>query len=119
MLGVDRLDMIKGIPQKLLAFEKFLDEHPEWAEKVLLVQIAVPSRVEVPEYQARPACRPPMAWGALSAARWHLSCPALPARRIAVAGSQQMSLHQGVALPGSELDWNATGAISTPQVRVS
>jgi trehalose 6-phosphate synthase/phosphatase len=24
MLGVDRLDMIKGIPQKLLAFEKFL-----------------------------------------------------------------------------------------------
>lgn len=51
MLGVDRLDMIKGIPQKLLAFEKFLDEHPEWSDKVLLVQIAVPSRVEVPEYQ--------------------------------------------------------------------
>jgi len=51
MLGVDRLDMIKGIPQKLLAFEKFLDEHPEWHERVLLVQIAVPSRVDVPEYQ--------------------------------------------------------------------
>ena len=51
MLGVDRLDMIKGIPQKLLAFEKFLDEHPEWADKVLLVQIAVPSRTDVPEYQ--------------------------------------------------------------------
>ena len=51
MLGVDRLDIIKGIPQKLLAFEKFLDEHPEWHEKVLLVQIAVPSRVDVPEYQ--------------------------------------------------------------------
>ena len=53
MLGVDRLDMIKGIPQKLLAFEKFLDEHPEWADQVLLIQIAVPSRVEVPEYQVR------------------------------------------------------------------
>ena len=51
MLGVDRLDMIKGIPQKLLAFEKFLDENPEWTDKVLLVQIAVPSRVNVPEYQ--------------------------------------------------------------------
>jgi trehalose-6-phosphate synthase len=25
MLGVDRLDMIKGIPQKLLAYEKFLE----------------------------------------------------------------------------------------------
>ena len=53
MLGVDRLDMIKGIPQKLLAFEKFLEEHPEWRDKVLLVQIAVPSRTDVPEYQVR------------------------------------------------------------------
>ncbi len=57
MLGVDRLDMIKGIPQKLLAFEKFLEENPEWRDKVLLVQIAVPSRTDVPEYQAR-ACWP-------------------------------------------------------------
>ena len=53
MLGVDRLDMIKGIPQKLLAFEKFLEENPEWRDMVLLVQIAVPSRTDVPEYQAR------------------------------------------------------------------
>lgn len=53
MLGVDRLDMIKGIPQKLLAFEKFLEEHPEWRDKVLLVQIAVPSRTDVPEYQVQ------------------------------------------------------------------
>ena len=52
MLGVDRLDMIKGIPQKLLAFEKFLEDHPEWADRLQLVQIAVPSRVDVPEYQA-------------------------------------------------------------------
>ncbi|WPT11748.1 Alpha,alpha-trehalose-phosphate synthase [UDP-forming] 1 [Picochlorum sp. SENEW3] len=51
MLGVDRLDMIKGIPQKLLAFEKFLEENPDWRDKVLLVQIAVPSRTDVPEYQ--------------------------------------------------------------------
>jgi len=51
MLGVDRLDMIKGIPQKLLAFEEFLEEHPEWRDKVLLAQIAVPSRTDVPEYQ--------------------------------------------------------------------
>ena len=53
MLGVDRLDMIKGIPQKLLAFEKFLEEHPEWRDKVLLVQIAVPTRGDVPEYQVQ------------------------------------------------------------------
>ncbi|KAE8690485.1 Alpha,alpha-trehalose-phosphate synthase 1 [Hibiscus syriacus] len=51
MLGVDRLDMIKGIPQKILAFEKFLDENPIWRSKVVLLQIAVPTRTEVPEYQ--------------------------------------------------------------------
>mmetsp|Transcript_12478 Transcript_12478/g.45483 ORF Transcript_12478/g.45483 Transcript_12478/m.45483 type:complete len:973 (+) Transcript_12478:181-3099(+) len=51
MLGVDRLDMIKGIPQKLLGVEKFLIDHPEWRDKVVLVQIAVPSRQDVPEYQ--------------------------------------------------------------------
>jgi trehalose 6-phosphate synthase/phosphatase len=51
MLGVDRLDIIKGIPQKLLAFEKFLDENPEDRHKVVLIQIAVPSRLDVPEYQ--------------------------------------------------------------------
>jgi trehalose-6-phosphate synthase len=51
LLGVDRLDMIKGIPQKLLAFEKFLEDHEDTRGKVVLVQIAVPSRLDVPEYQ--------------------------------------------------------------------
>ncbi|CAN1167286.1 Alpha,alpha-trehalose-phosphate synthase [UDP-forming] 1 [Linum perenne] len=51
MLGVDRLDMIKGIPQKILAFEAFLEENPQWREKVVLLQIAVPTRTDVPEYQ--------------------------------------------------------------------
>ncbi|KAJ1688031.1 hypothetical protein LUZ63_019421 [Rhynchospora breviuscula] len=51
MLGVDRLDMIKGIPQKILAFEKFLEESPDWRDKVVLLQIAVPTRTDVPEYQ--------------------------------------------------------------------
>ncbi|KVI10542.1 Glycosyl transferase, family 20, partial [Cynara cardunculus var. scolymus] len=51
MLGVDRLDMIKGIPQKILAFEKFLEENQYWHDKVVLLQIAVPTRTDVPEYQ--------------------------------------------------------------------
>lgn len=49
MLGVDRLDMIKGIPQKILAFEKFLEENPSWRDKVVLLQLAAPSRTDVPE----------------------------------------------------------------------
>ncbi|KAI8912501.1 glycosyltransferase family 20-domain-containing protein [Gorgonomyces haynaldii] len=51
LLGVDRLDYIKGVPQKLHAFEQFLIKHPEWIEKVVLIQVAVPSRQDVEEYQ--------------------------------------------------------------------
>lgn len=51
MVGVDRLDYIKGVPQKLHALEVFLTEHPEWIGKVVLVQVAVPSRQDVEEYQ--------------------------------------------------------------------
>lgn len=51
IVGVDRLDYIKGVPQKLHALEVFLTEHPEWIGKVILVQVAVPSRQDVEEYQ--------------------------------------------------------------------
>lgn len=56
IVGVDRLDYIKGIPQKLHALEVFLDQHPEWVGKVVLVQLAVPSRQDVEEYQNLRAC---------------------------------------------------------------
>ncbi len=51
ILGVDRLDYIKGIPQKLRAFDRFLTEHPEWVGKVTLIQLAIPTRAEVTTYQ--------------------------------------------------------------------
>ena len=51
MVGVDRLDYVKGVPQKLRAFELFLEEHPEYVGSVVLVQVAIPTRGEVEEYQ--------------------------------------------------------------------
>lgn len=51
VLGVDRLDYTKGIPQKLRAFDKLLSDHPEWKEKVVLIQVAVPTRSDVEEYR--------------------------------------------------------------------
>lgn len=51
IVGVDRLDYIKGVPQKLHAFEVFLNEHPEMVGKVILIQLAIPSRGDVEEYQ--------------------------------------------------------------------
>ena len=51
LVGVDRLDYTKGIPRRLLAFEKMLKSHPELRERVRLVQVAVPSRTGVEAYQ--------------------------------------------------------------------
>ena len=51
LLGIDRLDYVKGIPHKLKALEYFLGNYPAWRGKVVLVQIAVPSRTEVAGYQ--------------------------------------------------------------------
>ena len=50
VLGVDRLDYTKGIPERLLAFGKLLEMYPEWRGKVSLIQISVPSRADVPLY---------------------------------------------------------------------
>ncbi|KAI3796290.1 hypothetical protein L1987_38957 [Smallanthus sonchifolius] len=44
LLGVDDLDIFKGISLKLLAMEQLLTQHPEWQGKVVLVQIANPAR---------------------------------------------------------------------------
>jgi trehalose 6-phosphate synthase/phosphatase len=51
LVGVDRLDYTKGIPRRLLAYERMLQLHPELRERVRLVQVAVPSRTNVGAYQ--------------------------------------------------------------------
>ena len=50
VLGVDRLDYTKGIPERLSAFARLFELQPEWRRKICLVQISVPSRADVPEY---------------------------------------------------------------------
>jgi trehalose 6-phosphate synthase/phosphatase len=50
VLGVDRLDYIKGLVLKLKAFQLLLEKYPEEIGKVQLIQIVIPSRTDVPEY---------------------------------------------------------------------
>ena len=50
IIGVDRLDYSKGIPQRLSAFELFLRTQSDWRGKVTYLQIAPKSRTEIPEY---------------------------------------------------------------------
>lgn len=51
ILGIDRLDYIKGIPNKLLALKRLFEKFPNYIGKVILLQIAIPSRTNVSEYQ--------------------------------------------------------------------
>ena len=51
VLGVDRLDYTKGLPEKIRAFERLLELHPEHRERIVLLQIAEPSRAAVAEYR--------------------------------------------------------------------
>src|SRR4030095_13954212 len=53
VLGVERLDYTKGIPQKLLAFERYLEQDPSRARTTTMVQALVPSPPESPEYRTQ------------------------------------------------------------------
>lgn len=51
IIGVDRLDYTKGLPERFNAFERMLEDHPAQRGQVSLLQVAPPSRTEVTEYQ--------------------------------------------------------------------
>ncbi len=51
ILSIDRLDYSKGIPQRLRAFELFLERNKEYRNKVSLIMIVVPSRDQVDMYR--------------------------------------------------------------------
>ncbi len=50
-MGLDRIDYTKGIPDRLRAFDRFLERYPEYAKRVVFVQTGVPSRVHVAAYK--------------------------------------------------------------------
>jgi trehalose 6-phosphate synthase len=50
ILGVDRLDYSKGIPQRIQGFGQFLDAYPDWRGRVTYLQVTPKSRSDVPEY---------------------------------------------------------------------
>jgi trehalose 6-phosphate synthase len=52
MIGVDRLDYSKGLPNRFEAFSRLLSRYPEHRSRVSFLQIAAPSREDVAEYAA-------------------------------------------------------------------
>lgn len=50
-VGVDRLDYTKGIVERFLAVERFLELNPKWVGRFTFIQIAAPSRSKIPQYK--------------------------------------------------------------------
>ncbi len=50
LFSVDRLDYTKGIHNRLVAYERFLQLHPEYKEKVVFILVVVPSRDTIAKY---------------------------------------------------------------------
>jgi trehalose 6-phosphate synthase len=51
LMGVDRLDYSKGLPERFRAYRRLLKEHPDLQRHMTLLQIAPTSREDVPEYR--------------------------------------------------------------------
>ena len=51
-IGIDRIDYTKGIPERLNALDQLFNRHPEYIGRLSFVQVGVPSRTDLPEYQA-------------------------------------------------------------------
>jgi trehalose 6-phosphate synthase len=50
LVGVDRLDYSKGLPQRIRAFRRLLEQYPENRQSATLIQVAAPSREDVEAY---------------------------------------------------------------------
>jgi len=51
-IGIDRLDYTKGICERLRALDSFLTPYPQYQERLVFVQVGVPSRSRIPEYKS-------------------------------------------------------------------
>ena len=51
IVGRDKLDVVKGVVQKLKAFEKLLEEYPEWRGRVVLIQVTSPALSDSPKLE--------------------------------------------------------------------
>ncbi|KAG2105767.1 glycosyltransferase family 20 protein [Suillus discolor] len=51
IVGRDKLDVVKGVLQKLRAFEKLLHDYPEWQRKVVLIQVTSPALTDSPKLE--------------------------------------------------------------------
>ncbi len=49
-VGVDRIDYTKGLAERILAIDRFLEKYPEYKGKFVFIQLAAPSRTHIKRY---------------------------------------------------------------------
>ncbi len=49
-VGVDRIDYTKGIIERILAIDRFLEKYPQYKSKFVFIQLAAPSRTHIKRY---------------------------------------------------------------------
>ena len=49
-LGVDRIDYTKGITERILAIDRFLEKYPQYKNRFVFIQLAAPSRIHIKRY---------------------------------------------------------------------
>ncbi len=50
-IGVDRIDYIKGIPERISAIDRFLEKYPQYKKKFVFIQLGSPSRTHIKRYK--------------------------------------------------------------------
>lgn len=51
LVGIDRIDYTKGLPEKFRAFDRFLEKYPEFKSKISLLQLGQISRIHIAKYK--------------------------------------------------------------------
>ena len=51
IIGLDRIDYTKGIPERIRAVDLLLEKNPSWKGKMVFIQMGEMSRIHIPEYK--------------------------------------------------------------------
>jgi alpha,alpha-trehalose-phosphate synthase [UDP-forming] len=112
-IGMDRIDYTKGIPQRLQALDKLLEDNPEYRERVVFIQAGMPSRTQIDSYRNLMQQTDEMAeninnkygtdsWKPIIMLTRQLTFPALNALRRLSCFCIVSSLHDGMNLVAKE-----------------
>ncbi len=110
-IGMDRIDYTKGIPERLMAIDKFLEDNPHYRGKLVFIQAGMPSRTKIESYQnlmqriddlANSINNKYGSWKPIIMLTKQLSPPALAALRRLADFCVVSALHDGMNLVAKE-----------------